>query len=104
MARILLAYFNMVKWREALAILKGLIGILLLNLVVLGISYKCFPISVLFIYLFSSIGFSQFIYVIPILIFLSYEQRWGMMKGIIIGAGITSLINAGYYLNLLLRP
>lgn len=93
----------MVKWREALAILRGLIGILILNLVVLGICFKCIPISVLFTYLWSSIGFSQFIYVIPLLVFLSYEQRWGMMKGVIIGAGITSLINAGYYLNLLLR-
>ncbi len=93
----------MVKWREAWAILRGLIGILILNLIILGICYKCFPISVLFIYIFSSIGFSQFIYVIPIFIWLSYEQRWGMIKGIIIGAGITSLINAGYYLNLLLR-
>jgi Na+/proline symporter len=93
----------MVKWHEALAVLRGLIGILILNLVVLGICFKCIPISVLFTYLWSSIGFSQFIYVIPILVFLSYEQRWGMIKGIIIGAGITSLINAGYYLNLLLH-
>lgn len=93
----------MVKWREALAILRGLMGILVLNLVVLGICFKCISISVFFTYLSSSIGFSQFIYVIPILIFLSYEQRWGMMKGAIIGAGITSLVNAGYYLNFLLH-
>ncbi len=93
----------MTKWREVLEILKGLMGVLLLNLVVLIICFWCTPISVFFIYLSSSIGFSQFIYVIPLLIFLNYEQRWGIIKGVMIGAVITALVNAGYYLNLLLR-
>ncbi len=94
----------MVKWRELIAILRGLIGILILNLVFLAICILGVPLSVLFSYLWSSIGFSQFLYIIPIIIFLRYEERWGIIKGVILGAGITSLVNAGYYLSFLLRP
>ncbi len=41
----------------------------------------------------------QFIYVIPIVIWLRSQQRWGLMKGVMIGAGLTVILNfvLGYY-------
>jgi hypothetical protein len=93
----------MSKKREAAAILRGILGILLFNLVFLIICISSVSISVLFFYLSSSIGFSQFIYVIPVMILLSYTERWGTFKGVIMGAGITALLNAGYYLSFLWR-
>lgn len=41
------------------------------------------------------IGLLQLFYVIPAVIWLRRKQQWGRMKGIIIGAGITALLNVG---------
>ncbi|MBD0345125.1 MAG: hypothetical protein ICV63_09955 [Coleofasciculus sp. Co-bin14] len=41
---------------------------------------------------------TQFIYVIPVVLWLKRQQRWGLMKGIIIGAVLTALLNGGCWL------
>ena len=46
----------------------------------------------------SLIGLSQFLYVIPIIFWLRRQQRWGLMKGVIIGAVLTVLLNGGCWL------
>lgn len=46
----------------------------------------------LFVY---AIGLSQFIYAIPLVIWLYQRQKWGLMKGVIIGAVLTALLNGG---------
>ena len=46
----------------------------------------------------SLIGLSQFLYVIPIIFWLRRQQRWGLMKGVIIGAVLTALLNGGCWL------
>jgi hypothetical protein len=91
------------KKREVIAILRGILGILLINLVFLIICVACVPLSILFSYLWSAIGFAQFIYVIPIMIYLRYAERWGILQGVLMGAGLTALLNAGYYGSLLWR-
>jgi hypothetical protein len=91
----------MVKSHKSIAILRGIIGVLLLNFLFLIICLACAPLSILFTYLWSAIGFSQFIYITPVLIFLRYEERWGIFQGAMIGAGLTILVNAGYYLSFL---
>ncbi|HEY9705276.1 MAG TPA: hypothetical protein V6C58_22750 [Allocoleopsis sp.] len=47
------------------------------------------------------IGIFQFLYVIPTLIILYNKEEWGLMKGVIIGAIITFLLNGGCWLLLL---
>ncbi len=44
------------------------------------------------------IGLFQFLYVIPISFSLRRQQRWGLMKGVIIGAVLTALLNGGCWL------
>jgi hypothetical protein len=57
-----------------------------------------FPINILWIYAVFGIGISQLLYVIPLIIRLKQQQRWGLMKGVIIGAVITALLNGGCWL------
>lgn len=51
-----------------------------------------------FLFLLSSPGLTQLIYVIPVVLWLKRQQRWGWMKGIIIGAVLTALLNGGCWL------
>jgi hypothetical protein len=47
------------------------------------------------------IGGFQLLYVIPTIIILYKQQKWGVMKGVIVGAIITFLLNGGCWLLLL---
>lgn len=51
--------------------------------------------SVLFFWIYAAFGFGliQLLYVIPLVLKLKRERRWAMMKGVIIGAVITALVN-----------
>jgi hypothetical protein len=46
------------------------------------------------------IGLIQLVYVIPEVLRLKKQQRWGKMKGVIIGAVITALLNGSCWLSL----
>jgi hypothetical protein len=74
----------MAKRRQVLQILRGLIGTLLINTIA-GVSLVMLhSVSFLFNVLLWAIGLTQFIYLIPLLVFLGFQERWG-------------LINIGYY-------
>jgi hypothetical protein len=47
---------------------------------------------------FLAIGLAQAIYVVPAIVVLSRRQQWGLMKGVIVGAVITALLNGGCWL------
>lgn len=44
------------------------------------------------------IGISQLVYVIPVSLWLKRTGKFGLMKGVIIGAVITALLNGGCWL------
>ncbi len=44
------------------------------------------------------IGISQLIYVIPVVFWARSQEKWGLMKGVIIGAVITALLNGGCWI------
>jgi hypothetical protein len=54
----------------------------------------------LVVWIYAAYGFFliQLLYVIPITLWLRRRQRIGMMKGVIIGAVITALLNGGCFL------
>lgn len=52
----------------------------------------------IFVYSLAGIGIAQLFYVIPVIILLSRRRQWGLMKGVIIGAVITTLLNGGCWL------
>ena len=56
-----------------------------------------------FLYLFFYPGLTQLIYVIPVCYWLNRKRRIGLMKGVIIGAVITALLNGGCWLLLMPR-
>ena len=47
------------------------------------------------IYSIFGIGVAQLIYIIPLIIYLVSRQAWALMKGVIIGAILTVLLNGG---------
>ena len=50
---------------------------------------------------FFRIGITQWLYVIPLLIWLQRRERWGLFKGVLIGALLTMLLNGGCFLALI---
>lgn len=50
------------------------------------------------LYAFFGIGISQILYVAPTIIFLVRRQDWQIMKGVILGAVVTALANAGCWI------
>ncbi len=50
------------------------------------------------LFAFLGIGLAQAIYVVPVIVLLRRRQRWGLMKGVIVGAVITALLNGGCWL------
>ena len=51
-----------------------------------------------FLLLLAVPGLSQLFYVIPLVFWLKRRQRWGLMKGVIIGAVITALLNGSCWI------
>ncbi len=87
----------MAKRRQVLQILRGLIGTLLINTIA-GVAFVMLhSVSFLFNVLLWAIGLTQFIYLIPLLVFLGFQERWGLSKGVWLGAVLTALVNIGYY-------
>lgn len=58
-------------------------------------------IGFLMIYSLIGIGLSQLLYVVPVAIVFNRRRQWGLMKGVIIGAVLTALLNGGCWLVLL---
>ncbi len=54
-----------------------------------------------FLYLFFYPGLTQLIYVLPACYWLKRKERIALMKGVIIGAVITALLNGGCWLLLM---
>lgn len=79
--------------------------LLLYLLIILLVRFKSFVTILIITYIttnffnsFIFIGLTQLIYVIPIVFWLKRRQRWGLMKGVIIGAILTALLNGGCFL------
>lgn len=74
-------------------------------LVTLGFHLGSVTLSILLTYFVSLllvhaflIGVTQLVYVIPLIIWAVRQQRWGFMKGVIIAAVVTALLNGGCWL------
>jgi hypothetical protein len=76
----------------------------LIFLIVLIISFIPTPISGNYLWLplivFPSLGIGifQLLYVVPVCLWLKRRTQYGLMKGVIIGAVITALLNGGCWL------
>lgn len=57
-----------------------------------------YNIGIIYLYALLGIGIAQLIYVIPLIFWLRRERKWGIMKGVIIGAVLTALLNGGCWL------
>ncbi|MGK7901772.1 MAG: hypothetical protein AB4352_10225 [Hormoscilla sp.] len=88
--------------REFVQVIWGILILLGLNVLSVGIclAIASLGVQVLLIYI-AAIGISQLLYVVPLCIWLKRKNRMSMMKGVIIGAVITALLNGGCYLLLL---
>lgn len=75
----------------------GLIGSVAISLSGTGTALGS-AISALLVYALFFIGISQLVYILPIIFWLRRRQKWGLMKGVIIGAVLTALLNGGCWL------
>ena len=98
----------MARRNEFLGIIYGIILLLGMHTIAIAvifglgfILYSNTPgYAILFFWIYAAFGFSliQLLYVIPVVLRLKQRQRWGMMKGVIIGAVITALVSGGCFL------
>ncbi|MEM8810120.1 MAG: hypothetical protein AAGF01_29220 [Cyanobacteria bacterium P01_G01_bin.38] len=56
------------------------------------------PIGIAVFWGLMATGISQLIYIVPIVLWLWENRRFGWMKGLIVGAVITALLNGGCWL------
>jgi hypothetical protein len=91
------------KMQKSVRRLAGIAGMLLLNLSFATVCILCHSVSVLFNLLLLHIGFSQFIYGIPLVTWLVSTKRGVTAQGVWIAMGLTGLANAGYQLYWVLR-
>lgn len=85
--------------REFVQVIWGILILLGLNALYVGIclAIASLGVNVAVIYTFA-IGISQLLYVVPLCIWLKRKNRMSMMKGVIIGAVITALLNGGCWI------
>ncbi|MFH7027546.1 MAG: hypothetical protein ACHBN1_19630 [Heteroscytonema crispum UTEX LB 1556] len=57
-----------------------------------------FAMSQILLMAFIFIGVTQLLYVIPLVVILIRQRKWGLMKGVIIGTVITALLNGGCWI------
>ena len=76
--------------------LNGAVIILLVLLGLLGIQVNE-RLTGLFL-LAAGIGLVQFIYILPICLYLRRRREWDLMKGVIIGACLSLLLSGGCWL------
>lgn len=99
----------MAQTNDLRSIINGILLVFLMHIVAIGVIILLglilpfvinYPYISLGVYIYAGMGFSliQLIYVIPVVLKLKRQQRWGMMKGVIIGAVITALLSGGCWL------
>lgn len=86
-------------------IIIGAISTIALNV---GVALSCIVIGTLsasvyaplfsIVFVAAAIGLAQLAYILPICIYLMRKRKWNWIKGIIIGACITALLNGGCWL------
>jgi hypothetical protein len=93
--------------RESLDIILGIFILLGMHILaiflgsILGTIFGTlgwYNLGIVLVYGLFGIGLAQLIYVIPAIIVLKRRRKLGWMKGVIIGAVITALLNGGCWL------
>jgi len=79
-----------------------LLLVLVAGIILTFISYiskgLSFQMGIIALYALFGIGIAQLFYVIPLVIWFKQRCQWGLMKGVIIGAVMTALLNGGCWL------
>jgi hypothetical protein len=73
------------------------LGFLLLLLWIQSITGS-YPLGLLVIMSFYYIGITQFVYLIPVMVFFGWRRRFEVLKGMAIGAILTILVNGACFL------
>jgi Na+/proline symporter len=98
----------MFKKNELKDIVQGALLVILIHILVIAIIFflgyalliSGLVYKVLSVWIYIAMGFSliQLVYVIPLALRLKRQGRWGMMKGVIVGAVLTALLNGAGWL------
>jgi Na+/proline symporter len=98
----------MVRSNQRLDVLAGMMLLALCHAFATGLCFALYalgtqlsssPDTMFFVwYAWFAIGLTQLIYVIPLCLWLKRRRRFDMLKGVIIGAVITVLLNGSCFL------
>ena len=85
--------------KEFVQVIWGILILLGLNALAVGLSLAIASLGVQVAgFYIIAIGISQLLHVVPLCIWLKRKNRMSMMKGVIIGAVITALLNGGCWI------
>jgi hypothetical protein len=90
---IVLGMLLLIGLHFAALILGNVVGVISISIGGIGSSIATFLLLSLL-----GIGIAQLIYVIPAIIIIRRRRHWAVLKGVIIGAVITALLNGGCWL------
>ncbi len=75
-----------------------LAGFLLSLIASIASALQMYNIVAIPLFFLLGIGIAQLVYIIPVAILLARKREWEKMKGVILGAVITALLNGGCWL------
>jgi hypothetical protein len=79
-------------------LLAWLVGVIILTLISYISKDLSLEMGIVALYALLGIGIAQLFYVIPLVMWFQQRRQWGLMKGVIIGAVMTALLNGGCWL------
>lgn len=94
----------MVRRNEILGIVLGVLLLFVIhNLTVIALMFLSsylpfFNRNYNFFFIPASIGLWQIVYAIPLILLMKKKEKWGLMKGVIICAVLTALLNGGCWI------
>ncbi|MDB9513670.1 hypothetical protein PN499_20960 [Kamptonema animale CS-326] len=97
----------MVRRNEIVGIVLGVLLLFVIhNLTVIALMFLSsylpfFNRNYNFLFIPASIGLWQIVYAIPLILLMKRKQKWGLMKGVIICAVLTALLNGGCWIFLI---
>ncbi|PMB50877.1 hypothetical protein CEN40_00635 [Fischerella thermalis CCMEE 5205] len=75
-----------------------ILGILAYIELIIASQYGIRFFQIIFLVYFFGIGITQVVYIIPVLLRLKRQEKFALMKGVIIGAIFTALLNGGCWI------
>lgn len=103
----------MTRHRQPKSLLKSVIIVFIAHAIFVGLMFVLFSIleqsssdpyaPILPLIMVGLIGLMQFLYVLPLMIWFARKRQFARVKGVVLGAAVTLLLNGGCFVFFMIR-